>query len=155
MERLTYSDAEMEEFPGPECPVREEGDIVSRFCSIVCDEFQSDCPFEKMGKKLKVYEDAEEQGLLLRLPCKIGDDVYTIPSKVNYDLNVLSKHEENNRVYHQKAYSVTLEDGHWYIECDKDYEYGTGRILLDSFYKVTWFLSKEEAEKALEVLQSK
>lgn len=24
------------------------------------------------------------------LPCKIGDDVYIIPSKVNFDLNVLS-----------------------------------------------------------------
>ena len=29
-------------------------------------------------KKLKAYEDAEEQGLLLRLPCKVGDKVYQI-----------------------------------------------------------------------------
>lgn len=29
-------------------------------------------------KKLKAYEDAEEQGLLKRLPCKIGDIVYEI-----------------------------------------------------------------------------
>ena len=29
-------------------------------------------------KKLKDYEDAEEQGLLLRLPCKVGDKVYQI-----------------------------------------------------------------------------
>lgn len=27
-------------------------------------------------KKLADYEDAEEQGLLLRLPCKVGDSVY-------------------------------------------------------------------------------
>lgn len=27
-------------------------------------------------KKLADYEDAEEQGLLLRLPCKVGDAVY-------------------------------------------------------------------------------
>lgn len=27
-------------------------------------------------KKLAAYEDAEEQGLLLRLPCKVGDSVY-------------------------------------------------------------------------------
>ena len=26
--------------------------------------------------KLAAYEDAEEQGLLLRLPCKVGDSVY-------------------------------------------------------------------------------
>lgn len=28
--------------------------------------------------KLAAYEDAEEQGLLLRLPCKVGDTVYVI-----------------------------------------------------------------------------
>ena len=28
--------------------------------------------------KLATYEDAEEQGLLLRLPCKVGDTVYCI-----------------------------------------------------------------------------
>ena len=28
-------------------------------------------------EKLAEYEDAEEQGLLLRLPCKVGDKVYT------------------------------------------------------------------------------
>lgn len=29
-------------------------------------------------EKLATYEDAEEQGLLLRLPCKVGDTVYHI-----------------------------------------------------------------------------
>lgn len=29
-------------------------------------------------RKLKTYEDAEEQGLLLRLPCKVGSTVYSI-----------------------------------------------------------------------------
>ena len=32
---------------------------------------------EKLGK----YEDAEEQGLLLRLPCKVGDKAYIIVGK--------------------------------------------------------------------------
>lgn len=32
-------------------------------------------------KKLAVYEDAEEQGLLLRLPCKVGDTVYHIAGR--------------------------------------------------------------------------
>lgn len=30
----------------------------------------------ELREKLKRYEDAEEQGLLLRLPCKVGDTVY-------------------------------------------------------------------------------
>ena len=29
-------------------------------------------------KKLAAYEDAEEQGLLVQLPCKVGDKVYQI-----------------------------------------------------------------------------
>jgi len=34
----------------------------------------------EVQKKLKEYETAEEQGLLLRLPCKVGDTVYIIQS---------------------------------------------------------------------------
>lgn len=32
----------------------------------------------KVAEKLKQYEDLEEQGRLLRLPCKVGDTVYVI-----------------------------------------------------------------------------
>lgn len=31
-----------------------------------------------LREKLKCYEDAEEQGLLLRLPCKVGDTLYRV-----------------------------------------------------------------------------
>ncbi len=34
----------------------------------------------KAVDKLAAYEDAEEQGLLLRLPCKVGDTVY-VPTR--------------------------------------------------------------------------
>lgn len=34
------------------------------------------CHILKMYKKLADYEDAEEQGLLIRMPCKVGDTVY-------------------------------------------------------------------------------
>lgn len=33
-----------------------------------------------LGERLKSYEDAEEQGLLIKLPCKVGDTVYIINS---------------------------------------------------------------------------
>ncbi len=32
----------------------------------------------KLAERLKYYEDLEEQGLLLKLPCKVGDTVYAI-----------------------------------------------------------------------------
>ena len=34
--------------------------------------------FQKMAKKLAHYEDLEEQGRLVVLPCKVGDTVYEI-----------------------------------------------------------------------------
>lgn len=105
--------------------------------------------------KLAAYEDAEEQGLLLQLPCKIGADVYIIPSKVNYALNILGLHPENNKVYHQKVSLITFTEKGWYIECDKDREYGTDRILLEKMYKETWFLSREEAEAKLKEMEGR
>ena len=108
-----------------------------------------------LREKLKRYEDAEEQGLLLRLPCGIGSDVYIIPSKVNYELNILSLHPENNKIYHQKVALITFTEKGWYMECDKDREYATYRILPDKMYKETWFLSQEEAEAKLKEMEEK
>lgn len=113
-----------------------------------CHNHYEECPtINAIYDKLAEYEDAEEQGLML--PVAIGSDVYYIPSKVNYKLNVLGKHEEHNRVYHQKVNRISFNQRGWYLECDKDLEYGIGHILVDVFYKETWFTSKEEAEQAL------
>ena len=103
----------------------------------------------KSSKKLGEYEDLEEQGLLQVLPFGIGSDVYFIPSVVNYNLNKLNGHEENNRVYHQKIARIVLTKRGWYAECDVDSEYGTNYIILDKFYKETWFITEKEAEEAL------
>jgi hypothetical protein len=108
-----------------------------------------------LREKLKYYEDAEEQGLLLQLPCGIGSDVYIIPSKVNCELNILSLHPENNKVYHQKVALITFTEKGWYMECDKDREYATDRILSEKMYKKIWFLSQEEAEAKLKEMEEK
>ena len=104
----------------------------------------------KLAEKLKVYEDAEEQGLIVKLPCAIGSDVYFIPSKAHYDLNVLHKHEEFNRVYHQKIARLHFTENGWYAEGNLNLEHGlVDRIFVDKLYKETWFLSQEEAKQAL------
>lgn len=100
-------------------------------------------------KHIRDLIEAEKQGLLLKLPVSIGCDVYFIPSKVNYKLNKLNHHEENNRVYHQNVARIVFTERGWYVECDKDIEYATDRILVDKLYKETWFISQEEAEEAL------
>ena len=38
-----------------------------------------------MRERLKAYEDKQEQGLLLKLPCKVGDNVYQI-GKGHYEI---------------------------------------------------------------------
>lgn len=44
-----------------------------------CEDNCEDCNhFETMVDRLAYYEDLEEQGLLLVLPCKVGDTVYSI-----------------------------------------------------------------------------
>ena len=44
---------------------------------------------ENIVEKLAEYEDAEEQGLLLWLPCKVGDKVYRLLRKKAVYLNIL------------------------------------------------------------------
>lgn len=95
------------------------------------------------------YRKKKEQGLLKSMPCGIGADIYIIPSETNFRLNLLHGHGELNRVYHQKVYSITFTNNGWYMEGDKEHEYGTYRLLLDRFFKETWFLTESEAEAAL------
>ena len=104
--------------------------------------------------KLAEYENFEEQGLLLRLPCRIGADVYFVPSETNYKLNILQGHPESNRVYHQTVERITFTPNGWYLECDKDLEYATDHIFVDKLYKDTWFLSQAEAEQKLKEMES-
>lgn len=132
------------------------GKYVSKeYLSILCNTFSSEHRLNAIMNKLGEYEDAERQGLLLRLPCGIGSDVYIIPSKINCELNILSLHPENNKVYHQKVALITFTEKGWYMECDKDREYATDRILSEKMYKETWFLSQEEAEAKLKEMEKK
>jgi len=78
-------------------------------------------------KKLAAYEDDEEQGLLLRLPCKVGDTVYIIIAKS------ISK---------QKVKEIII-DGYGIKFKTKRRIFG----LCDVFYTV--FLTKEEAKAKL------
>ena len=105
-------------------------------------------------EKLATYEDLEEQGLLVRLPVAIGDDIYKIPSKADYDLNVLNGYNANNRVYHQKVYSIVFSQRGWLVQCDKDSIYAPNVICIDVEYGKTWFLTREEAEKKLEEMKN-
>jgi hypothetical protein len=78
--------------------------------------------------KLKAYEDAEEQGLLLRLPCKVGDIVYAFDYPRSDIVVVVDEEVEKIHIREEKI--VIETDGGFYRT--KDF----GRII---------FLTKEEA----------
>lgn len=131
-----------------------------KMTNVACDFLSDKEEFGKwldrnrwIAKKCDEWVRLLEEGRLVKLPCKIGDDVYFIPSKVNYDLNVLNDNSQSNKVYHQKVERITFHKSGWYLECDKDLEYATDHILLDKMYKETWFLKQEEAEAKLEELR--
>ena len=73
MERLTESN-----------PSWIDDELWERACEPDCEEIDA------VYRKLKEYEDAEEQGLLLRLPCKVGDNLYFLHHDEVIVLEVLS-----------------------------------------------------------------
>lgn len=107
----------------------------------------------KWLKELKSYKEAEEHGLLVRLPCKVGDDVYIIPSPSVYGLNIINGYENLNRVYHQHIRSITFADSRWYTLSREEYDIYNEKVLNDIAYGITWFTDHEEAEKKLEEMK--
>jgi hypothetical protein len=45
---------------------------------------------DKAIAKLKTYEDLEEQGLLLKLPCKVGDELHYVGEYMDGELEIMS-----------------------------------------------------------------
>lgn len=105
------------------------------------------------ARKLCDYEDLEEQGLLVRLPCKVGDDVYIIPSPTVYRLNIINGYEKLNKICHQHVGTIVITAGHWYATSREEYGVYNEKVLNDIAFGTTWFLTREEAEKKLEEMK--
>lgn len=99
--------------------------------------------------RLAEYEDLEEQGLIVKLPCKIGDTIYKVPSNANYGLNIVNRHEENNRVYRQEVCRIEISSNGTFSlrTCN-----GLDGVVSVSFGE-TWFLKEDEAEAKLKELE--
>lgn len=101
----------------------------------------------QMAEKLAEYEDLEEQGKLLKLPCAVGDTVYDIVlcddgKRHIFEMQVCCVMPFGELRY-GKLWNVYLENEH-----TKAYR---------SFYVFgkTVFLTREEAEAALKELQKR
>lgn len=92
-------------------------------------------------EQLKRYEDLEEQGLLLRLPCKVGDYVYDI--------------KYNNRIRRSQVtrYDMAQNIGKKYKEHIHTIFNGFhGCFPISDIGKIV-FLTQAEAEEALERME--
>lgn len=118
--------------------IRECGD---KLCKNICDDIEYDCSkceLEKALDKLATYEDLEEQGLLVRLPCKVEDSLYCI---VNGEVKKLKVHS-----FGVPAFGIT----------DIEFKYVDGFKILRFIGELgkTVFFTREEAEKKLEELKN-
>ena len=126
MERLTdYSDDECTYIIGVGNKTCEE------FCKYVVDGCRN-CYIQQVFKKLADYEDLEEQGLLVRLPCPIGTTVWDICG-MDIRENVVSGLEYD-------------KGGKWFLWANEDECLGELNVLV--------FLNREEAENKLDELKN-
>lgn len=115
--------------------------------------------FQKMARKLANYEDAEEQGLLLRLPVAVGTTVYKIVN--NTDACYDCQHYSDFYGMDAMCDKVKTENisGPRYADkplCEKQFlEIIEFKADLDFIFRhrndfgKTVFLTREEAEAAL------
>lgn len=91
-------------------------------------------------EELKSYKDLEEQGLLVRLPCKVGDIIFRINRGSKRPIIELTVTQINIT---RKSYNLDVIDG----------DYGELMCFKNDIGK-TIFLTREEAEKKLEEMEN-
>ena len=96
-------------------------------------------------EQYKAYNDLEEQGLLLRLPCKVGDKIFLDFAGFGKDIDKFTVKD-----FHLDCF----EDGETILFCDYESNDKTlsGQIDVTEFGK-TVFLTKSEAEAKLKELR--
>lgn len=155
MERLTESN-----------PSWIDDELWERACEPDCEEIDA------VYRKLKDYEDLEEQGRLIKLPCKVGDTVYVDATILPVD-NMECYEDIDNKIplyFPARVVSFRFAKRNWmkiavrekwlyewiddetgpdsnYIECEKNFT-----ISLSNIGK-TVFLTKSEVEAKLKELR--
>lgn len=97
-------------------------------------------------------------------PVKIGDTIYVVPSKTNYEINIINRHSELNKVYeyivseiryNKYGYSVVceLDNIPFYFNYEKAKKWCCEHFDTEKFYGETWFTTEQEAQEKLKEIQ--
>lgn len=122
------------------------------FCKETCAEHDEEkscnnCPIQKAFEKLAEYEDLEEQGRLLKLPCSVGDTVYYADNEYYFTILPVKVDEISIMESNAILYKCLLFDGNGDVETQFDFD-------KDDFRK-TVFLTRQEAEDKLAEMEEK
>lgn len=130
------------------------------FCKMHCDlggvndclyRDKSKCYENNIYNRLREYEIAEEQGLLLRLPCKVEETVYCIYERYTK----CSEYGQVLEEYSCQGCECLECDSHkeLYVQSQKAYSLDWIVSNLKRFGK-TVFLTQSEAEQKLKEMES-
>lgn len=105
-------------------------------------------------EKLSTYEDLEEQGRLIKLPCKVGDTVWVVTSPFNVFDDIEYDDDMKDEVYESYVSSVSFyECGEQYRICAKATNHFIGAYFRECDFGKTVFLTQSEAEEKLKELR--
>lgn len=108
----------------------------------------------KCCNKLAEYEDLEEQGRLLRLPCKVGDAVYVVTSPFNVFDDIEYDENMKEEVYEAYVSSVSFyKSGEQYRIYAKATNHFIGVYFRECDFGKTVFLTEEEAREKLKEME--
>lgn len=104
-------------------------------CEPDCEEVDA------VYRRLKEYEDLEEQGRLFKLPCKVGDTIWYVDE------------DDDEYPIELEIESISKDDNYTYYYANDD-NYGKFGFI-DSDFCETVFFTKLEAEAKLKELRGK
>lgn len=110
-----------------------------------------DCEFADNGmanymNRLRKYEDAEEQGLLVRMPCKVGDTVYEVSINKNTISDYVVTGVDIGSTGKITLIRWSIKKGIYLSRVDGFFPRAIGERI---------FLTQSEAEQALEGMEVK
>ena len=111
------------------------------FCKETCTEHDEEkscdnCPIQKAFEKLAEYEDLEEQGKLLKMPCAVGDTVYVVMTYLGYVEEIVIT-------------GFSVASNVIFMMCDEETGY------REDLFGKTIFLTRQEAEDKLAEMEGK
>lgn len=105
-------------------------------------------------KQLEEYQRLEEQGRLIKLPCKVGDTVWVVTSPFNVFDDIEYDDDMKDEVYESYVSSVSFyECGEQYRIYAKATNHFIGAYFRECDFGKTVFLTKSEAEARLKELR--